>query len=1017
MTHNAQRPPQSIGRRPPKQCGGRIAHFFLCFCLIFEQPVFAQVARTLDISSYFNQARNAVIPQDKFRPLHLRYISYDSQSNDFKLLVDKGDFLKESPRHQVTTSPEKQEKALEGETQNLLRYFFIGLSLPNDKFWVNLRPDSPNNIIDDDLAMTDIGRIFLEADVQLKKDTANFTSPQTPEGKQYWDKLYKKAGELFGSENITIPTLTRPWIVPNEIIIRESPDNAYIYKATLKVMLEEDYLKSFQLSAVSQQQYNFKDPRLKELNEYSTQLIRELIIPKLTYQVNTSKRYASLRQVYYSLILAQWFKNKFSVPVNGLASKPVNSLTGKPDNPYSKLIDSRDLTNLTSKEPYDKEEYFKQYQKSFQDGEYNITEPVYTPYGQNIRRYLSGGIEGFMSSSAVTTMIPAKKDMPEIMNDAYAYPIKYLTNLEKQLWQRIEKELKAIKGVGGERKYYIHAQREIDDSVTYNGIEQATLLVRVKDNHQGYDLVKIGGLFFIDKEVYEDLEKDLELRAALKERAIVVSDLSDSTIGESEEKGGRMKLFTSATILLMLNSNIAGKCVIDSGSGDGLLALTALKLGASQAILIDNDEASLNKARQHFEANKFREGVHFWCIAGDLTNKDTLMPKIPEIKDSIVLISNIGTWPGDYGPVTNLTSVGLILNMIKDRNIRIDKIILGGYQSKEFIGHLPDGDIAQLKKYGFHTRPEQSYVGGCVSISAASSVVEVDGKSFQLARLEDSERKENRGINIAVDEDILYITNELEKKGVYFGFAGGIARKMLTGIKPSLRAADIDIVIRGYDKSKVRSVSEIIYFIEDMTRIKFKDTPLHVLNLGKDPDSEELFLYEDELYAKVDILRDFSLNRLIVHKDTSGWVVTSSAGGDYAEDIIQKRLSLIPAVSRHGTNRLLKLDTIFRCVRLMLEFPDMTVDDKSREEIKRIVDEMSEVESKTIREIVSNYLKKPKQNIHNIPENFLDMFARAKNPDTIIPLLKEIGGTRQTLFSILEALPATIPIHQIIKGF
>lgn len=84
----------------------------------------------------------------------------------------------------------------------------------------------------------------MEADLQLKKDTSGMTSPQTQEGKEYWDKLYKKAGELFGTENITIPTLTRPWIVPDEVIIRESQEGAYIYKATLKVMLEEDYLRS-----------------------------------------------------------------------------------------------------------------------------------------------------------------------------------------------------------------------------------------------------------------------------------------------------------------------------------------------------------------------------------------------------------------------------------------------------------------------------------------------------------------------------------------------------------------------------------------------------------------------------------------------------------------------------------------------------------------------------------------------------------------------------------------------------
>ena len=355
----------------------KIISLFISFCLIFEQSAFAQ---SIDLSHYFANSGKPIIQSDKFRPLHLRYLGYDNLGQDFKLLLDKGDTKKEDLENKTY---------IEENTQTLLKYFFIGLALPNEKFWVNLRPDSPDNILDPDLEKTDIGRIFLEADVQLKKDTAGFTSPQTKEGREYWDKLYKKAGELFGSENITIPTLTRPWIVPNEIIIREAPDNAYIYKATLKVMLEEDYLKSSQLSAVSYQQYNFKDHRLKELNEYSTQLIKELIIPKLTYQVNTAKRYAPLRQVYYSLILAQWFKQKY-----GLQSTEQN-------NPYVKLMDSGDLSRLVSKEPYDKQDYFQQYQKSFQDGEYNLQEPVYTPMGQSIRRYMSGGIT--MMSKSVSS--------------------------------------------------------------------------------------------------------------------------------------------------------------------------------------------------------------------------------------------------------------------------------------------------------------------------------------------------------------------------------------------------------------------------------------------------------------------------------------------------------------------------------------------------------------------------------------------------------------------------------------
>src|SRR3989338_7889283 len=205
----------------------KLLSLFLSFCLILEQSAFAQ---SIDLSHYFANPVKPALPSDKFRPLHLRYLGYDNLSQYFKILLDKGDTRKEDIDNKTY---------LEENTQTLLKYFFIGLALPNDKFWVNLRPDSPETIIDDDLAKTDIGRIFLEADVQLKKDTAQFTYQQNHESKEDWDKLYKKTGELFGSENITIPTLTRPWIVPNEIIIREAPDNAYIYKATLKVKLEE----------------------------------------------------------------------------------------------------------------------------------------------------------------------------------------------------------------------------------------------------------------------------------------------------------------------------------------------------------------------------------------------------------------------------------------------------------------------------------------------------------------------------------------------------------------------------------------------------------------------------------------------------------------------------------------------------------------------------------------------------------------------------------------------------------
>ncbi|HQJ15355.1 MAG TPA: PEP-utilizing enzyme [Candidatus Omnitrophota bacterium] len=329
----------------------KITAFLVVFCLVFEQSGFAQVAPQINIPAYLA----GYLSPDRFRPVHLRSISFDQTTHNFNLLVDKGDVKKLQPSQ------------LEETTRQLFQYFQIGLNLPNSMFWVNLRPDDPAHIIDPYLEKTDLGRVLLEADLQLKKDMAARTSPDTKEGKAYWNRLYAKAEELFGQSDLEIPTVTRPWIVPGEIIMAQSQDSAYVYKATLRVMLEQDYLKDAP-------QFNPNDARFKELNEYSSRIIREEILPKLTRQVNSARRYAGLRQAYYSLILAQWYKQKTPKPAVA-------------------TIDSRNLDGLTSKQQWSKQAYYQAYKKSFEQGEYNKEETVPGPGGLTIRRYFSGGIK------------------------------------------------------------------------------------------------------------------------------------------------------------------------------------------------------------------------------------------------------------------------------------------------------------------------------------------------------------------------------------------------------------------------------------------------------------------------------------------------------------------------------------------------------------------------------------------------------------------------------------------------
>ncbi len=295
----------------------KIAALTLTFSLLFEQTGSAQTLLQIQIPAYIG----GYVAEDRFRPAQLRSLSFDPSQQDFIKFLDQGDLEKMNPGQ------------ISQEAKQLMQYFWIGLALPNESFWVNLRPDAPDQIIDPFLEKTDVGRIMLAADLQLKKDLAVFTSPNNQEGRQYWDKLYAKAETLFAGQEISIPTLTRPWIVPGEIIVRETNSSCHILKASLKVCLEQDHIKDSKT-------YNFSDPRLKELNDFSFQLVRDLILPKLTREVNSSRKYAALRQVYYSLVLAQWFKEKHQ---------------GR-QGEYCRKIDSLDLNGLVSAKRWDKKE-------------------------------------------------------------------------------------------------------------------------------------------------------------------------------------------------------------------------------------------------------------------------------------------------------------------------------------------------------------------------------------------------------------------------------------------------------------------------------------------------------------------------------------------------------------------------------------------------------------------------------------------------------------------------------------
>jgi hypothetical protein len=105
----------------------------------------------------------------------------------------------------------------------------------------------------------------------------------------------------------------------------------------------------------------------------------------------------------------------------------------------------------------------------------------------------------------------------------------------------------------------------------------------LEDAYWGSSFIRIGYLFFLDEAEYFRLSK--QLQRALSGNVILIKNLHDSSI---DQRG--LSPYTMSTIIAMLNTDIAGKRVIDLGSGDGILSLAAAKLGASSLVLVDIDE-------------------------------------------------------------------------------------------------------------------------------------------------------------------------------------------------------------------------------------------------------------------------------------------------------------------------------------------------------------------------------------------------------------------------------------------
>jgi hypothetical protein len=393
-------------------------------------------------------------------PVLLKGVTVDPQDPfRFDFIVDNG-------------QTKLRGEALKEQSLRLVNYFLAAMTIASDDLWVNLSPVEKDRIIPDALVKTELGQGLLAQDYMLKQLASTLMYPEADLGKEFWARVYAQAQGKYGVADIPTDTFNKVWITPDTATIYEKGHTVYVVNAKLKVMLDSDHLAERQL------------PTTTEASTFSTttddikNIMRSIILPAIEKEVNTGKNFAPLRQIYYSLILAKWYKEKIKTSILSQV-----------------YIDQSKVKGIDLSDPAAKQEIYDRYMQAYKKGVYNYVKEELDPATQEVipRKYFSGGFkdkamtfdhidsseeinlsagDSSLLSVRIETLAegddrsPAKRTRPKIISDI-------IENIKSGLIQQIDLNEVLKKGSRGRRSFKVRFYDTIDvasldeDDLTY----------------------------------------------------------------------------------------------------------------------------------------------------------------------------------------------------------------------------------------------------------------------------------------------------------------------------------------------------------------------------------------------------------------------------------------------------------------------------------------------------------------------------------------------------------------------